>query len=48
MSNVGSPKGQGAERHRDGAAAGGSRGWVSGRVKDGTKQAASFISWAVS
>lgn len=42
------PKGQDGEWHRDGAAAGATRGWVLGRVKDGTKQASSFISWTVS
>lgn len=38
-------KGQDVERHGDGAGAGGTRRWVSGRVKDGTKQALSFSSW---
>lgn len=37
-------KGQDGERHGDGAAAGGTRRWASGRVKDTTKQPSSFIS----
>lgn len=35
-------KGQDVERHGDGAGAGGTRRWVSGRVKDGTKRALSL------
>ena len=38
-------KGQDCERHGDGAAVGGTRRWACRRVKDGTKQASSFISW---